>query len=188
MSSVWPLFATRAAASCDAPIFKPTSRFGALRGLAVRLSVAFGSRGLRRNEISFLSADCFGLRSFGSLGGFAGFSGFGFRLKEISFFSNDCFGFFGSGGSSAAGTGGWMPSAGFGGAAAASSASASCTHTQSSSATGRSSTGSAFGLGFRPNEISFFQNGTGFSPEAASGGRFRPTRSESLISFFQSMP
>src|SRR5205814_7243867 len=118
-----------------------------------------------------------------------------------SFFSSDCFFSAGSGGSSEAGTGGWMPSAGArggGGAAAAAAASASCSRTQSSAATGRSSAGSAFGL--RRKEISFFQNGLALemppaeppgSPETPSTrplartGGFAAGLRRNEISFFQ---
>jgi hypothetical protein len=167
----------RAAARPDAPIFRPTSRFGVLLAPVAAFSgFAFGLR--------WRGMSCF-QNGFEFFFGFGSLAALGFRLKESSFFSSDCFFGLGSGGSSEAGTGGWIPGAGSGMAAAAAAA-ASCSRTQSSSATGLSSAG---GFGLRLSEISFFQNGTGFSAGgfgAFGAFCFRANRSESLISFFQS--
>src|SRR5205085_3455992 len=99
--SAWPLFVTRAAARPDAPILRPTSRFGAFGFGAFGLFEAFGFRASERS--------CF-QNGFDSVLGFfclGSFGAFGLRPKESSFLSSDCFfSSFGSGGSSAAGTGG----------------------------------------------------------------------------------
>src|SRR5204863_9426739 len=106
-SSATPLLETRAAASCDAPTFRPTRRFAFLPPFS-----SFGARRRRgcRGAFSFLSFGCFG--AFSPLGAFSGFAFFSFGCfdlpppNERSFFQNGTFSD-GTGGSSAAGTGGW---------------------------------------------------------------------------------
>src|SRR6266540_6659869 len=163
-SSAEPLLATRAAASWDAPIFRPTSRFEPLPP--------------PRGAFALRSFGCFGSLVFGVLSAFGVCSRF-LPPKEISFFQNGTFSVSaGSGGSCAAGTGGWttvgasgtgcggsdglalQDSVATGFAATGTSATGSSATTRSSgtgsSATGASASDSSSVLGLRLNDTSFF--------------------------------
>ena len=111
-SSADPLFETRAAASCDAPILRPTSLFAPLLFSPFTLG-AFFSR--------FSRGGFAGFGSFRALAGFGSFTRFclaGFSFlpppSEISFFQNGTALAAGNGGSSAAGTGGCTTGSGSG--------------------------------------------------------------------------
>ena len=97
----WPLLTTFAAASCDAPTLRPTSRFGSFRAAAFasRRFSAFGVFGFGarsafglRSRFGFAGFSAFGFRSFGGLGAFGGLASFGLRLNEISFLNSEVFG------------------------------------------------------------------------------------------------
>ena len=86
-SSALPLFATRAAASCDAPIFRPTRRFAPLLPFSALTFGALGSFTRR----CFGSFSGFSFFCFGCFGCFGGFGSFFLPPREMSFFQNGTF-------------------------------------------------------------------------------------------------
>src|SRR2546429_856278 len=103
----------RAADRPDAPILRPTRRFGAFPPAEPFAFEPFGSG--RLSEMSLFQNGCAAFGSFFCFGSFfalGSFGALGLRRKEMSFLSSDCSFSFGSGGSSEAGTGGWIPGAG----------------------------------------------------------------------------
>jgi hypothetical protein len=93
------LLTTRAAASCEPPILRPTSRFARLRlalfcrrgAFSLGLNACFSAFGFRRNEISRFRPAPFALGCFGCPGFFGCFGCFGLRRNEISFLSSGVF-------------------------------------------------------------------------------------------------
>src|SRR5256714_1773181 len=127
-SSAAPLFEMRAAASWDAPILRPTTRL-ALWPLFARLNVGFGVESRRFQNGAALAAGSCSIGASAAtagprlrpsessffqkgvpftLGSRSGFGAFAPRESDSSFFQNGVFVTgCSSGGSSAAGTGGW---------------------------------------------------------------------------------